>query len=544
MLSGELKKIIKGEVRDDETTLTAFSRDASIFEIKPEVVVSPKNSKDLQALVKAVPKLRKKHKGLSLTARSAGTDMGGGPLSESVIVDFIKNFNRVLEVGNGYAVVEPGVYYRDFEKATLKKGWLFPSYPASRELCTVGGIVANNSGGEKSLSYGKTENYVEELSVILADGNEYTIKPLTKGELSRKLKLKGFEGELYRKIYKLITSNEKLLKAAKPHVSKNSAGYFLWNVWDGSKFDLTKLIVGSQGTLGLVTKIRFRLIKPKKHSSMLIIFLDDLKNLGKITHTVLRYCPESFESYDDNTFRLAMRFIPDLIKRMGGNSIYLGLQFIPELWMTLMSGVPKLILMAEFAGNNPEHIKGRLRNAKDEVERLYKVRTRITDHPQKYWVMRRESFSLLREKVKDKKTAPFIDDFVIKPDYLPEFLPKLNKILTRYPSLIYTIAGHVGDGNFHIIPLMDLSRESERKIIPKLSKEVYELVLEYKGSITAEHNDGLVRTPFLKQMYGNKIYELFEKTKNIFDPNGIFNPHKKVGGTIKFAMNHMKKTNT
>ena len=544
MLSGELKKIIKGEVRDDETTLTAFSRDASIFEIKPEVVVSPKNSKDLQALVKAVPKLRKKHKGLSLTARSAGTDMGGGPLSESVIVDFIKNFNRVLEVGNGYAVVEPGVYYRDFEKATLKKGWLFPSYPASRELCTVGGIVANNSGGEKSLSYGKTENYVEELSVTLADGNEYTIKPLTKGELSRKLKLKGFEGELYRKIYKLITSNEKLLKAAKPHVSKNSAGYFLWNVWDGSKFDLTKLIVGSQGTLGLVTKIRFRLIKPKKHSSMLIIFLDDLKNLGKITHTVLRYCPESFESYDDNTFRLAMRFIPDLIKRMGGNSIYLGLQFIPELWMTLMSGVPKLILMAEFAGNNPEHIKGRLRNAKDEVERLYKVRTRITDHPQKYWVMRRESFSLLREKVKDKKTAPFIDDFVIKPDYLPEFLPKLNKILTRYPSLIYTIAGHVGDGNFHIIPLMDLSRESERKIIPKLSKEVYELVLEYKGSITAEHNDGLVRTPFLKQMYGNKIYELFEKTKNIFDPNGIFNPHKKVGGTIKFAMDHMKKTNT
>jgi len=541
MLSGELRKIIKGEVRDDEKTRETYSHDASIFEIKPEVVVSPKDSKDLQALVKAVPKLRKKYPKLSLSARSAGTCMSGGSLTESVMVDFMKHFNHVLEVGKGYAIAQPGVYYRDFEKATLRKGWLFPSYPASRELCAIGGIVNNNSGGEKSLSYGKTEKYIEELSMVLADGKEYAIKPLTKGQLAQKLKLKGFEGEIYRKTYKLVTENSDILKKAKPMVSKNSAGYFLWNVWDGKTFDLTKLITGAQGTLGFVTKVRFKLIKPKTHSKMLVIFLNDLKNLGKITHDVLRYCPESFESYDDHTFKLAMRFIPDLLKRMGGNSILLGLQFIPELWMTFMGGVPKLVLIAEFAGENTDHITGRLKEAQAEVEKKYKVRTRITDHPKKYWVMRRESFSLLREKVKDKKTAPFIDDFVIQPDHLPEFLPKLNKILRKYPSLIYTIAGHVGDGNFHIIPLMDLSKESERKIIPKLSKEVYKLVIEYKGSITAEHNDGLVRTPYLKQMYGEKVYKLFEETKNIFDPKGIFNPHKKVGGTVKYAMDHMKK---
>ncbi|MBS3902973.1 MAG: FAD-binding oxidoreductase [Anaplasmataceae bacterium] len=542
MLSAELKKIIRGEVRDDEETRKAFSKDASVFEIVPQVVVSPKNSQDLQALVKAVPLLRKKYKNLSLTARSAGTDMSGGPLTESVVVDFIKHFNRMVEVGNGYAVTEPGVYYRDFEKATLKKGWLFPSYPASRELCSVGGIVANNSGGEKSLSYGKTERYVEELNVVLADGKEYVMKPLTKTELSRKLKQKNFEGEVYRKMHKLIISNQKILQEAKPLVSKNSAGYFLWNVWNGKTFDLSKLIVGSQGTLGLVTKIKFKLVRPKSKSAMLVIFLDDLTNLGKITHTVLRYCPESFESYDNNTFKLAMRFIPDLLKRMGGSSILLGIQFIPELWMTFISGVPKLVLIAEFTGEDMHLIKGRLKNAQTEVERLYGVKTRVTDHPQKYWTMRRESFSLLREKVKDKKTAPFIDDFVIKPDYLPEFLPKLNKILQRYPSLIYTIAGHVGDGNFHIIPLMDLSKESERKIIPKLSDEVYDLVLQYKGSITAEHNDGLIRTPYLKKMYGAKIYKLFETTKQIFDPKGIFNPHKKVGGSIEYALEHMKRS--
>ena len=158
----------------------------------------------------------------------------------------------------------------------------------------------------------------------------------------------------------------------------------------------------------------------------------------------------------------------------------------------------------------------------------------------KYWLIRRESFNLLRQKIKDKHTAPFIDDFVINPEHLSEFLPKLNAILAKYPTLVYTIAGHMGDGNFHIIPLMNLHDENQKEIIPKLSEEVYHLVFEYHGSTTGEHNDGLVRSPYLKKMYGEQIYKLFEKTKEIFDPLNIFNPRKKVNSSLEYSMKHIR----
>jgi FAD/FMN-containing dehydrogenase len=138
------------------------------------------------------------------------------------------------------------------------------------------------------------------------------------------------------------------------------------------------------------------------------------------------------------------------------------------------------------------------------------------------------------------RTAPFIDDIIVKPEHLPEFLPKLNSILAEY-NLIYTIAGHVGNGNFHIIPLMDLKDPKSHEIIEKLSSEVYNLVLSYHGSITAEHNDGLIRSPYLKQMYGPEIYHFFEVTKYIFDPNNIFNPGKKVKSSLQYAMDHIVK---
>src|SRR5512135_394440 len=167
--------------------------------------------------------------------------MTGGAIGESVVVEMTPHFGRIKEVGEGYAVVEPGVFYRDFEKATLEKGWLLPSYPASRELCTVGGMAANDSGGEKSLRYGKTENFVERLKVVLRDGREYDIGPLDRDALARKLAQQDFEGDVYRRVHRLVEDNFDLVKGAKPDVSKNSAGYDLWRVWDRETFDLSKL---------------------------------------------------------------------------------------------------------------------------------------------------------------------------------------------------------------------------------------------------------------------------------------------------------------
>lgn len=540
-LTAELANIVKGEVNASDETLAKYSRDASLFEVRPRAVVFPRDAADIQALVRFVrahPEER-----LSLTPRAAGTDMSGGPLGESIIVDVGRHMNRILEVGDGYAVAEPGVFYRDFEKATLEKGWLLPSYPASRELCMIGGIVANNSGGEKTLVYGKTDRYVEELEVVLSDGSLCLVQPLSKDELEAKKKEDTLEGEVYRKAGALIAENREAIRAAKPNVSKNSAGYALWDVEDGDRFNLTKLFVGSQGTLGIVTKARLRLIRPKPHAKMLTIFLNNLAPLSAIITDVLKHKPESFESYDDKTFRLVVRFLPDFARLMkAGNMFSLAWKFLPEIWTLVRGGIPKLVLIAEFTGEDERDVEERVSRAEEAVRALGVAtrRTRTKEESRKYWLMRRESFNLLRNHIRGKHTAPFIDDIVVRPEHLPEFLPELERTMGGY-DLIYTIAGHIGDGNFHIIPLMNLKDPKARAIIPELSEKVYDLVIRYGGSITGEHNDGIVRTPYLAKMYGEKITALFTEVKRIFDSQNILNPGKKVGGTLEYAMAHLIK---
>ncbi len=539
-LTQELKSVIKGEVLDDDASLSADAHDASIFEIRPRVVVRPADVGDLQALVAFVASRRER--GLSLTPRSAGTDMTGGAIGESVIVEMTPHFGRIKEVGDGYAVTEPGVYYRDFEEATLAKGWLLPSYPASRELCTVGGMAANNSGGEKSLRYGKTDRYVERVRAVLRDGREYEFGPLRKDELDHKMAQQDLEGDVYRRVYRIVEDRYDLVKRARPDVSKNSAGYGLWDVWDRKTFDMTKLLVGSQGTLGILTEVRFRLVKPAAHSKLLVIFLRDFAKVADVANAVLTFGPESFESYDDNTLKFAMRYFGDIAKRMGGiGSLALAWQFLPEAWMTLTGGLPKLVLLAEFTGATEDEVDAQLAKAKEAASRLG-VACRVTRteaEARKYWVIRRESFNLLRHHLKKLHTAPFIDDFCVRPADLPKFLPELYAILDRY-DFIFTVAGHVGDGNFHIIPLMNLADPKTKSVIEELSAKVYALVFKYGGSTTGEHNDGLIRGPYLRAMFGDEVFGLFGEVKAAFDPDGIFNPGKKVGASLDYALGHLK----
>lgn len=546
-LLASLSKIIEGDIASDSTTLTEYSHDASLFEMKPEAVVFPKNDKDVQNLVKFVSENKKDNPNLSLTGRSAGTDMGGGSINNSIIVAFAKYFNNPpkIDADKKTAVTQPGVYYRDFEKETIREGLLFPSYPASRGLCAMGGVINNNSGGEKSLQYGKTERYVNSVKVVLRDGNIYEFKKLTMNQLEKKMEKKDLEGEIYRKMFRLIKDNYDEIMAAKPQVSKNSAGYFLWNVWDKEEgtFDLTKLWVGAQGTLGLLLEAEVSLVPLHMHREMMVIFLHDLKHLGDIINAALPLKPESFESYDDNTLKLALKYFPEFAKQLGAKGfVGAGIAFLPEFLMVMKSGLPKLVLQIDFTGNDPDELKEKIATLKAKLAPFHpQAKVAIESQEEKYWLIRRESFSLLRKKIKNKHTAPFIDDFVIKPEYIAEVIPQVNKIFEKYrKDFMYTVAGHVGDGNFHIIPLVDITKKSVRDAIPVISKQVYELVIKYGGSITGEHNDGLVRTPYLRQMYGSKIYGLFEETKKIFDPENIFNPRKKVGVTMDYAMKHLR----
>ena len=214
--------------------------------------------------------------------------------------------------------------------------------------------------------------------------------------------------------------------------------------------------------------------------------------------------------------------------------------------MMISGGFPKLILLVEFAGETDADADKMCLKLKEKIAN-FKLKVHITRSEAeagKYWDIRRESFSLLRKHVAGRRTAPFIDDIIVRPEFLPKFIPELNSILDKY-DLTYTIAGHAGDGNFHIIPLMDFSRPDTGKIILELSDKVYDLVARYHGSITAEHNDGIIRTPYLPKMYDQKMISIFREIKNIFDPKNILNPGKKVPmekggvGTKEYISSHI-----
>jgi FAD/FMN-containing dehydrogenase len=521
----EIQKFFRGEIFDDAATMKAYSRDASLFEVRPEIVVWPRDSEDLQKLVKWVGE-NPKH---SITMRAAGSDMSGGPLGESIIADVTKHMNYIGTVDEAGTYVEPGAFYRDFEKKTLEKGLILPCYTASKNLCALGGMIGNNCAGEKTLRYGKMESYILETKVIFSDSNEYLVRPLTKQELGRKMADGGFEGELYEKMYQLIMNNEQLIRNSKPKVSKNSAGYYLWNVWDGETFDLNKLLVGSQGTLGIITEAKIKLVPVEPVSRLFAIFLKDLDPLAKVVNAILPTNPESIEAYDDASLRLAVRFLPKYF-----------LRFIPEALMILRGGVPKLVLLVEYSGADEVEVDNKLNKLK-EILRPFGLPTHRADsakESEKYWAIRRESFNLLRKHVKNARTAPFVDDVVVQPKDLPEFLPKIREILDKY-KLTYSLVGHAGNGNFHIIPLMDMHDRKNVAVIKEVGEKIYDLVGKYHGSITGEHNDGIVRTPYLNKMYSPEILELFRKTKQIFDPKNIFNPGKKVGGSIDYLISHI-----
>jgi FAD/FMN-containing dehydrogenase len=547
----EIQKFFKGEVFDDEETLKEYSHDASLFEVRPKLVVWPKDSDDLKNLVKYINEKKKDNPGISLTMRSAGSDMTGGPLGESIVADTTKHLNHTGEIKAEGTIIEPGVFYRDFEVKTLEKGLLLPCFPASKNLCALGGMVSNNCAGEKTLRYGKMENFVLETRVIFSDGREYEVKPLSQRELELKMKQGDFEGNLYKKLFKLLEDNREAIEEARPKVSKNSAGYYLWNVWDGETFNLNKLIVGSQGTLGIVTEAKVRLVPVEPVSKLFVIFLPDLSRIAEIVNIALPTEPESIESYDDDTLKLAMRFLPEMIKTLKPKHfLKLLISFIPEALMIIRRGLPKMVVLVEYTGKDEDEVDAKLDTLWEKLKPFkYQMRkTKSEEEAGKYWTIRRESFNLLRKHTKGRRTAPFVDDVVVLPEHMPEFLPKMREILDRY-KLVYSIAGHAANGNFHIIPLMDMRDKKNVEVIEKVSEEVYSLVAQYNGSITGEHNDGIIRTPYLGKMYNGKVLELFKQTKEIFDSQDIFNPGKKVpdftkteedrGGTLKYMAKHI-----
>src|SRR3989344_1376944 len=392
----EILKFFRGEAEDSPEVLEKYSKDASIFEVRPKLVLYPLDSDDVVNLVEWVSANKEKYPDLSITCRAAGTDMSGGAIGESIILDFTRHMNKLVSFFRHEITVEPAMYYR--------------------------------AAGERTLKYGKTEDYIMETKIVFADGVERKVAPIPISEISQK-------DEIYKKIYELIKKNEAEIKLAKPAVHKNSAGYYLWNVVKDATFDLNKLLVGSQGTLGIATQITFRLVPSTRYSKLVVIFRRDLEPLGRLVGEILALSPETLEAYDDKTLWLAVRVFREFVK----NRSFLGaLKFLwsfrPEFGMMFRGGFPHLVPLAEFSGvdgedgrTHAEALARRIKNFKAEIH--------ITENEaeaEKYWSVRRESFNLLRKHIKGKRTAPFIDDIVVRPEFLPKFLPALNQILKKY----------------------------------------------------------------------------------------------------------------
>lgn len=539
-----LKGRVRGEVLEDAAAREAHSTDASIFKVVPAAVFVPEDADDVADAVRAVHEARAKGQDVSLTARAGGTCMSGGSLTESVQVDFRK-LARIRYQGDDVIRAQPGAFFRDVEKAYAGSGWMFPSYPASKNICAIGGMVANNAGGEKNLRYGKTARHVRSVDVVLDDGSQVTLSKLEKPELDAKLAQEDREGRLYRDMHALVTKNEELIREGRPRVTKNSSGYALWDVWDpkAGTFDLTQVIVGSQGTLCMVADAELGLVRERRHSALVVLFLKDERRIASLVKELLRFDPESLESYDSHTLKLALRFIPAIARHIGIGMIGLGLRFIPEMIDTLLHGLPQLTVLVELTSDDEHDLDTRVSQLRAFL-RKEGVRHRAAGsagEANKYWAIRRESFSLLRERVRGLQTAPFIDDLIVRAEDLSEFMPQLERLMERYaPYMTYTIAGHVGDGNFHIIPLMNLKDPDARHAMYRLQEEAVELTLAFGGSTSGEHNDGLIRTHFVERQFGSAMNALFERTKDIWDPQGIFNPGKKVRGDWEYAQRHVK----
>ena len=551
-------KILNIEYSNKKVVLDKFSKDASIFTISPRVVFFPKNKDEIINIFNFVqewnndPFIKDNNK-LSISNFGAGTDMSGGPLGDSVIISHTKYLNKIIEWGEDkdgdYVVLEPGVFYRDYEKIADSKGLLYPSYPASKDLVSWGGIIANNSGGEKNLKHGKTDSFIQEVEMLCSDGKIYNFKELAGQELQEVCNRDDFYGKLHREILDLIKNNLEIIDNNTPIVKKNSSGYYLWKAYNREKnsINLSKIICGSQGTFGIITKIKVKLIKKDTYSSSFVLFLSKTDNMALIIQELLKHNPDSLELYDDHTFRIAMKYLPNIIAKMKGNIFNLFWQFIPEFKMVLTRGIPKIIIICEWTENNRDILDT---NIKDTLEKLKDTKNKYgfdiyipkNDlEMQKYWTFRRESFNLLRQKVKDLRTVPFVDDVVVPIEYLQDFIPQFEKILDE-EKILYTIAGHAGDGNIHVIPLMTLKEENTISLLKSVMNKVFTLIQKYKGSTSGEHNDGLIRSSFMKYMFSEDMISLFRKCKKIFDPENVFNPNKKLDVSWDYSVARIDRT--
>lgn len=512
-IANYLRQHIGGEVLTSAAVRDFFSTDGSIFKLTPKLVVYPRNVTDVRKAMRFSWQLAEKGRVLPITARGKGTDQGGAALGEGVLIVFPAHMNNVLEIDKDNIIVQPGEIFATLQKILITHGRFFPPYPSSIDFSTIGGAVANNAAGEKTVKYGSTRDFVKSLQVVLANGELITTKRLTKRELSKKMGQTGFEAEVYRQLDALVMDNWEAIHQAKLGVSKNAAGYDLWDVKhkDGS-FDLTPLIVGSQGTLGIVTEITLRTIPHNPATTLIAAHFDDIEKAGQAVLALGKLKPSALEIVDEHLLDFLDDYDPHQLKDL------------------VSKPFPKIILLIEFDDGTGAARKKKTKHTQKLLTNLA-LEYSITSDPHDQallWKIRHSAAAVLWKDTGPTKALPMIEDGVVPVDQLPTFLSKAYALFKKY-GLDIAVWGHAGDGNLHMQPFLDLNNTSDRQKLFRIMDEFYQMVIDLGGSTCGEHNDGRLRAPYLPKLYGQQVYDIFKRVKEIFDPYNILNPGVKIG---------------
>lgn len=515
-----LQEHLVGEVLTAPDVRKYFSTDASILETVPAIIAYPRNENDVRKTARFTWQLAERGRIIPITARGAGTDQSGGAIGKGIMMVFPAHMNKILELDtrSGAVIVEPGVNYGKLQQTLNTHGRFLPPFPASIEYSTIGGAIANNAGGEKTIKYGSTRNFVDGLRVVLANGEVIETGRINKRELSKKMGLSTFEGEIYRALDALIEENHDTIQDLNLAVTKNSAGYDLGSVKqkDGS-FDLTPLIVGSQGTLGIVTEATLATEPHNPVTTLIAALVTDLQQVQEIVSELhkLPKPPCAVELVDDKLLNFVQEHNPNQLRGI------------------LKRPFPKFMLLIEF--DDPSE-KQQKKNSKKVVKLLEKlgVQSKVETDPHKkeeLWKVRHSAATVITHNQGAARALPIIEDGIVPLERFQDYLDKVYSLFEAH-HLQIAIWGHAGDANVHMQPFLDLSQVGDRQKVFRLIDDYYNMVIELGGSTSGEHNDGRLRAPYLQRLYGADAYELFRKTKAIFDPYNILNAGVKIDVTL------------
>ena len=506
-LKAELQRVISGEVRFDEISRALYSTDASVYQIKPVGVAIPKTRGDIVRIIEICNRFS-----CPITMRGGGTSQAGQAIGEGLQVDISKYYNRLLEVNaeERWVRVEPGIVLDELnaQLAPLKLRFAPDISTASR--ATIGGMLANNSAGARSVIYGKTIDHVLEQTVALSDGTVATFRDTARTDVPQGDTL---EARLYATVLDLASRHAGEIDRRYPKILRRVGGYNLDEFTDASKpVNLSKIMVGSEGTLGVVLEAKLKLVPlPKAKAVMVITFADLLESLAAAP-VILVHKPSAIEVMD--------KAILDHTRQN------LGLDNIRK---EFIAGDPAATLCVEFYADRAEDLPPRLQALEADLRgrgmgQDFHAETDLAKQA-RIWSLREAALGLSMAMKGDAKSLSFVEDTAVAPERLSEFIGRFLELLRTHGTTAGLYA-HASVGCLHVRPVVNLKTEEGVRKFEAIAKDVADLVLEFGGALSGEHGDGLVRSPFMKQMFGESLYEAFRELKHVADPRGLFNPGK------------------